>query len=142
MFQSRGPGAPLDLAQSYSFAEARLPDRELESDKAGRVFKVSARGGARAATDSERTAHDHLAENFARTLATTLEQGRNQDKFDALILVAEPKFLGMLRGVLGKQLQKKIIGTLSKDLTAISEFELPQHLGELLDVWTDAMLAM
>ena len=45
-----------------------------------------------------------------------------------LVLVAEPRFLGMLRGELDHVTGSMVSGTLSKDLAHVSIAELPGHL--------------
>ncbi|MBI3558432.1 MAG: host attachment protein [Deltaproteobacteria bacterium] len=142
IFASRGPRAPLQLVRQFDHPIGRLHDRDLESDKPGRLFKPSRSGNSRFATDSERTTHDNLAGDFARELAECLALGRGQNQYDALILVAEPRFLGLLHSVIDAKTRKKIIGSLGKDLSAVSEAELPQHLRAVLEDWSEAMLTM
>lgn len=138
LFRSRGPGAPLDLIMTIPHPEGRALDRELGTDKPGRLFKIGSGGRADVGQDTGGT--DQIANRFASDLAGILEEGRTHQSFDNLILVAEPKFLGKLRNAITHQTMLKVIATLGKDLGNLPERELPRHLGELMDVWQAAML--
>ena len=54
-------------------------------------------------------------------------------RFDRLILVAAPAFLGDLREELPKDLKGKVAGDVASDLTNTPEQDLPAHLKEILD---------
>lgn len=80
------------------------------------------------ATDPQR----HAEYTFARDLADHLEKAANEHRFDRLVLVAAPKALGDLRGLLPKTVQSKIVAEINKDLTNIPTPDLAKHLDEHL----------
>jgi protein required for attachment to host cells len=77
----------------------------------------------------------HLVEEerFARKIVTVLDQAARRQRFDRLVLVAPPKLMGMLRGLLPPNLMDKVGGELTKDLTKIPSHELPEHLEPILN---------
>ncbi|MBI3542335.1 MAG: host attachment protein [Deltaproteobacteria bacterium] len=139
LYTSRGPGARPQLVETIEHAEGRAKDRELVSDRGGRVFKM--RSAARSAAERKVTPHDHVTEQWATELATLCEHGWGRDDFDFLILVAEPRFLGRLKSALGAKVAGRVVATLGKDLPLdLSEAELKAQLGSLIEPWRKALL--
>ncbi len=114
--------------------EARLHERDLVSDRPGRVFDHAApQGGRRGAvahhaTGGERTAHRRTAESFARRIALELQSAHRQGQFDRVVLMADPRFLGMLRQELPEQLERCVVAQVPKDLVHQGEDEVRAHL--------------
>jgi protein required for attachment to host cells len=119
------------------FFGSRAQSREIASDDRGRTFDSAGRGQTGVArgrhameppTDPQRYAEYA----FARDLADHLEKAANQHRFEHLVLVAAPKALGDLRGLLHKTVQSKIVAEVDKDLTNIPTRDLARHLDEYL----------
>jgi protein required for attachment to host cells len=119
-------GHTLQLVAELSHGVGRKKDREINSDRPGRAQDRGGPGGH--AMGAEDSAHDHVALNFAREIATLLCTGRNNQRFGRLVLVAEPRFLGMLRGELDHVTGSMVGATLGKDLAHVSIAALPGHL--------------
>ena len=113
---------------------AHLRDRDIGSDRPGRVFDhapaASGRRGATAhhGTNGERSARKHEAEVFARRVAKLLEEAHREGEFDRLVLVAPPVFLGKLRGVLPESLHAITVAEVAKNLVHQSPLRLLAHL--------------
>ena len=124
----------LQVAGRLSDPLAHLHDRDFKSDRPGRVFDhaplVSGRRGATAhhATGGERRPRKHEAVMFANKIATELEQARRNDRFDHLIVMAEPGFLGVLRQALPDSLKATVIAEVAKDLAQQPESAVRAHL--------------
>lgn len=132
VFASRGPHAALRKVLSIPYPTGRAHTRDLRSDKPGRLFQLGR--CARSSTESVHGSSDHLAEVFALELARVLNDGRNHESYDNLILLAEPRFLGKLRKRLAKATAAKVLATLAKDLGWIEDVDLPRYLkGAVLD---------
>ncbi len=58
---------------------------------------------------------------FAKTIGKFIESGRSQGKFDRLVLVAEPKFLGMVRAALSPRTLATVNGTVDRDYTHLPD---------------------
>lgn len=83
---------------------------------------------SREKTDRNDSHGDLGEQGFARQLVTELETGREQGKFTRLVLVAPPKFLGQLRGELGKPLAACVVKSIDSDYTHMTAAELPEHV--------------
>jgi protein required for attachment to host cells len=71
----------------------------------------------------------HLeAEKFARELVTQLDQGQAANAFESLVLVAPPKFLGLLREHLSTTIRRKITMELAKDYTTLEPREMAERV--------------
>jgi protein required for attachment to host cells len=129
--------APLRLAGQLTDPKARLRDRDLNSDRPGRVFDHAAspnqRRGATGhhSTGDERGAHRHEAELFARQIARELDNGRREHRFDRLVLMAGPPFLGLLRRELPDAVSALVVGEVAKDLLHGPESAVREHLDNL-----------
>lgn len=104
------------LAEQEAFvhAEAHLSNRDLVSDSAGKSRDPHG------SLDPATSAKEHEALNFAKLLAKHLKDLHNQQHFEELILVAPPKFLGLLRKELPKPLDQLVERCVHKDLTTAS----------------------
>ena len=131
LFQSTRAGTQLELLRDIPHLVGRLQDKDLGSDRPGRLFS-NASHGTRSSTDSENTAHDHQAEVFAGELARILDKGRTLNEYDDLVLVAEPRFLGKLQASLTRLTAGKVSRRIEKELTKISDHELKLRLEDLL----------
>lgn len=105
--------------------EGRQQDRELQTDAEPRF---SGRPGGGPASDREtQGAVEHSARVFAREVGRYLDKARNEHRFDELVLVAPPKFLGTLRKELGKEVEKMVAEELPKDLSWFSARDLEAY---------------
>jgi len=127
-------GTPMQIAGRITDADARLHNRDLKSDRPGRVFDRAAGPGARRgtvghhATGGENTPRKHAAVLFARRIAAELERARRDKKFDRLIVMAGPPFLGVLRAALPAALRKVTVAEVGKDLVHQTESVVRAHL--------------
>ncbi|ULU27207.1 host attachment protein [Dyella terrae] len=70
--------------------------------------------------------------NFALELSRFLLKGRNEGRFDALILIAAPAFLGSLRDRLDDQIRDRILLEVAKNLVHLDAFGVRGYLPERL----------
>lgn len=114
-------GASMRLVATLENPSAHLHDRDLKSDRPGRVFDRAppARGRRGAvghhATGGERKPRRQLATGFARSIATAAATNRRDSGFDRLVLVAGPRFLGQLRRALPAGLRMRVAAEVAKD---------------------------
>jgi protein required for attachment to host cells len=66
----------------------------------------------------------HQAELFARDIASYLQRCHQEGRFDQLCLVISPKFLGVLRKLLGPEVAAKVKLELDKDYTGFAGKDL------------------
>lgn len=129
IFEHTGPNA-LRLIEDIAHEDGRKKSSELESDTPGMSF--SRQGPGRHPMPKAETAHHHVAMSFARELAGKLDAGRKGNRFEGIVLVAEPRFLGMLREALDGQTAGRVAASVSKDLAHAAAHELPAYLKDVL----------
>lgn len=113
---------------------AHLHDRDLKSDRPGRVFDHAARAGerrgrtSRHGTGGERSPRKHEAAQFARRVAEQLQGAYRDAAFERLVLIAPPSFIGQLRQALPQTLASVVAAEVGKDLVHAPPGELRSHL--------------
>lgn len=111
--------------------EGRLKDHELVTDRPGRSHEsASAR---RSAMGTDYQPSRAVAEGFARHLAATLSRARSEHAYERLVLVAEPRFLGLLRGALDPQTAATVVGSVPKELSLAPPAEIDARLARLIE---------
>lgn len=132
ILENHGPGKGLVPLPSEEMHKAPRPTREINTDRPGRSHDRV--GPGRHAMESPSDAHREEKRRFADLLGEHLNEAVLKHRYDRLILVAPPKMLGDLRQSLSKEAAAKIDGELTKDLTKVSDHDLPDHLGEVIAV--------
>jgi len=134
VFENRGPGKGLEFVETIEHPEGRLRDRDIDTDRPGRSFRKDSGDPRRAAMSRGEGPHDRAIADFARALADKLQRGRVENQYERLVLVAPPRFLGLLRASLDGPTAQLVVGSIDKDLAARKESELIKHLGEVIAV--------
>ncbi len=129
LYEQERPGGDLSRVQEIPHPEGRLTNREIASDKSGRLFDSFHN---RHTTGKTPTPKEQIAIEFARHLADVLQRGRTANSFEHLVLVADPHFLGQLRAALDMHTSKLVSASLDKDLTEVAERDMLDHLQRLL----------
>lgn len=75
-------------------------------------------------------AQEHATDLFAKRVCDYLDKARNDHRYDKLVLVAPPKFLGTLRRSLDKEVAKRVVGEMPKDLSWLKERELERYFSK------------
>jgi protein required for attachment to host cells len=124
---SEGRGKPLTEVPGAEYQTALLPDRELQSDRPGRVHESAS--AVRHAIERD-SLHRREKERFACYLANVLEEKFANHEFDRLVIAAAPEVLGIIRAELSHKLQGVILGEIAKDFTKVPNNEVRDHLGD------------
>jgi protein required for attachment to host cells/ribosome-associated translation inhibitor RaiA len=103
--------------------EGKLKEIELTADRPGRVTS-SAASGRRHALSAGLSAHEQSAQEFAKRIALILRKARTEHALTELVLVAEPKFLGVLRAHLPKAVLGLITHEFAKEYPLMSDADL------------------
>jgi protein required for attachment to host cells len=126
--ESGTPGLKPALGQE--FIGTNLPSRQIGSDRPGRSFDSA--GSGRHAMEPPTDPHRHAERVFAQEVAGILEDARQRNEFQHLIVIAPPKALGDLRAEFSAALRDRVTAELHKDLTKVPVHDLPSHLAEVL----------
>ena len=132
LFENQGPGRGLTKVQEFNHPEGRLKDQDLVSDDKGRVHDRMGQGSHK--EEPRESPSNHEDRNFAHDLAKKLKLGLDEHRFARLFIVAEPRFLGDLKGALDKKTVSVLEGTLGKDLLHVEDGDIPGHLDNLLQL--------
>jgi protein required for attachment to host cells len=110
---------PWTVVEDLSHPAGRARSRELVDDKAGRMGPGSQPRTDPASTEEAR---------FAHRLGGLLERGFDDHRYGDLVLVAPPRFLGLLRTSLTAPVARRVTTTVDKDLTRTDPRELRDRL--------------
>jgi len=127
IFTLHVPDKTPELVEEFDNPQGRAHNRDLVTDGNGRYFGKGERTQGHTAPPAE-SAVEHEVELFAKRIAAHLEQARVQQRFDALRLVAAPKFLGLLRQNLSKEVEKLVDDSLAKDVAWFDDNALAEYL--------------
>lgn len=130
-FEHTRPGKGLVQLSEVEFEDGRRHAGELNEDRSGRSSDRAGNGHGFETHDDTR---HHAVGLFAKQLAQDLARDFHLGEFDQLVLVAPPRFLGVLRGALSSKLERAVIGTVCKDLPRADDAELRKHLAGLVAV--------
>lgn len=122
----------LEPVEELTDAAAHAKGQDLRRDATGRRAGMAA-GGALGtqghATASAGEDVRHLeAEGFARRVAAYLETAWQRGRYDELRIVAAPRFLGLVRKSLHKEVAKRVQESLDKDLVHMVDGEIAARL--------------
>lgn len=113
----------------FEHPESRQKAQDAESDSPGRV---QLRGAARSALEPHVDRVHLTAQDFGAELIEQLNVASREGRFDRLVVVAPPLFLGTLRGMYTPQLNPKVVLEVPKDLTGVTDHELQSRLTEIV----------
>lgn len=117
-----------DIVEAIDHPAGRARTIDLVGDKPGRV-QQSGHSATRPGMEPQTDPSDVVAERFARRLGGMLEDGRNENRFSRLVLVAPPRFLGLLRKELeATPVAEHVAASIDKDYTRFDLRELEERL--------------
>jgi len=121
---------PLVEVKSLASSEASMLEQDLVSDKPGRSSDSSGVGRHSVGEKSEHK--EQYAIRFAKEVSDDLDKNLRSGAFKKLIVIAAPRFLGLLR----KELSQAVSGVVSlevdKDLTMMEPKDIREHLPQYL----------
>ena len=126
LFESDWPGKSMRRLQDISHSKGRLQNKDINTDKPGRSFDSMGQG--RHSMGSDQDPIDHVAQQYASELAELLNKGRLSNAYEKLVLIAEPKFLGILRAALDKNTALLVVQSINKELLDVKEEDLEKYL--------------
>ncbi|MFS8978686.1 host attachment protein [Cupriavidus necator] len=136
---SHGDGAPLTMVEEITDAAAHADRADLRRDAYGRRGHASMQGDAGRpgahqsgpSTVTSSAGEDELhqeAQLFAHRVSDYLADARNKQRFEELVLIAAPRFLGLLRKTLPSAVSDTVTKEIDKDFAHVPENGLHQRL--------------
>jgi protein required for attachment to host cells len=121
-YDARGFARRLEFTGALTNPAAHLRDQDLTSDRPGRIFSSSGATGRRRgattrhATGGEHAPRRHATHLFARRVGAELDRIRRVGRFERIVLVAAPAFLGELRATMPAAVRPYVTATVAKDI--------------------------
>jgi protein required for attachment to host cells len=123
LFANHGPKKGLQFIKELVHPESREKTSNLVSDRSG-SHTGTGHGAFVQATDPKH----HEAERFAQEVSRELDDGRINNAYDRLILVASAPFMGLVNSRLPEPVRSKISEIIDKDYTRLPVKDLAGHL--------------
>lgn len=117
--------AQLTLVKEISHPDNKLKNGDLTSDKEGH-YKATQAG--RGAYSPHTDAKEVEIINFSKEIAQDLNQRRNENELERLILIAPPHMYGLISQHLNKHVMSLVSNHIQKDLIHLKEHELLDFL--------------
>ena len=124
-FRNEGDGDFPNLIVERKDGHADLKDREIKSDEPGRAF--ASVGGGRSAYE-EADFHQLEEDRFAARTAGMLNERALRGDYEALVVVAPARTLGELRKHYHKEVEKRLVAEVPKDLVNVPVAEIEKVL--------------
>ena len=118
---------PLTEIDAFVHPEARLHEKDLTSDYPGLSLDGKWSGSAHAMGTDE-SPKEQQALVFSKTIVDYLETNRKRHRFDYLVLMAAPGFLGLMRSRLSDNLKDIIIQEVNNNLVKSKPEGLKRYL--------------
>jgi protein required for attachment to host cells len=114
-FRNLGDENQIDLRTEAHEARKERKDRDLRTDAPGTVKQSAGFGRS---TYEETDFHQQEEDRWIKDAAEELKARVLRNDFEALAIVAPPKALGVLKKCLHKEVQKRIVCTVNKEMSA------------------------
>ncbi len=112
--RNKGDAGIIDLRTEAHDERDDAPDRDMKTDASG---SQSPRVGYGRDTMEETDFHQQAEDRWVKDAAEELKRRALRNDFDALVVVAPPKALGVLRKQLHKEVERRIVLTINKEMT-------------------------
>jgi len=118
-FRNEGDEQQIDLRTEAHDEREDSKDRDLRTDAPGTAAAAGSSGGAdvHRPAYSETDFHQQEEDRWIKEAAEELKKRALRNDFDALAIVAPPKALGVLRKELHKEVEKRIVCTVNKEMS-------------------------
>jgi|SRR5699024_10977235 len=126
ILENTPPGYHLQQVHSLDHPESRMYAHQLRTGGKGEVMDSA--GSGQRQSDPQTSQMEKHAERFAKELADFLRQQRDKEAFSHLILIAEPKVLGRLRGQLDSRTLQLVSHSIDKNWTQHGTRQIEQLL--------------
>jgi protein required for attachment to host cells len=113
-FRNHGDEGQIDLRTEAHDARQDRQDREIKSDAPGTVQQSFGYGRS---TYEEPDFQQQEEDRWIKDAADELKDRVLRNDFEALAIVAPPKALGVLRKYLHKEVEKRLICTVNKEMS-------------------------
>ncbi len=115
----------VQFLMKFENPRGRLRPQQINADKPG-IFSNLVSHGTRLVKPQSPT--ERIAQEFAKKVSVFLEEALQKRRFDDLVLIADPHFMGRVRSSLSKELRRCITKEIIKDLGAVTTEEIKNRV--------------
>ena len=117
-FRNQGDENQIDLRTEAHDAREERKDRDLRTDAPGNAAVLKSSGGAEyRPAYSETDFHQQGEDRWIEDAAEELKRRALRGDFEALAIVAPPRALGHLRKCLHKEVERRVVCTVNKEMS-------------------------
>ena len=113
-FRNRGDEDQIDLRTEAHDEREDRKDSEIKTDAPGGIHQSAGYGRS---TYEEADFHQQEEDRWIKDAAEELKDRALRNDYDALAIVAPPKALGVLRKCLHKEVEKRLVFTINKEMS-------------------------
>lgn len=118
LFRNHGDENQIDLRTEAHDEREDRKDRDIKSDAPGTAAtRASSGGGDYRPAMSETDFHQQEEDRWIKEAAEELNRRALRNDYDALAIIAPPKALGVLRKELHKEVERRIVCTINKEMS-------------------------
>jgi protein required for attachment to host cells len=114
LFRNQGDEDQIDLRTEAHDQREERKDSEIKTDAPGGIHQSAGYGRS---TYEETDFHQQEEDRWIKDAADELKRRALRNDFEALAIVAPPKALGVLKKCLHKEVQRRIICTVNKEMS-------------------------
>ena len=112
--------------ETHEHPESRAKAHDLVSGDRGATHGFEGSNKSRLERHTE--PHRATVDAFSREIADMLSQARIEHRFERLVMVAPPAFLGHLRSHLDRDTARTVVASLPSDWSQVPRHELPERI--------------
>ena len=116
-FRNHGDANQIDLRTETHDERQDRKDRDIKTDAPGTAAAGATGADTHRPAYSETDFHQQEEDLWVKDAAEELKKRALRNDFDALAIVAPPKALGVLRKELHKEVEKRIVCTINKEMS-------------------------
>ena len=113
-FRNQGDEGQIDLRTEAHDKREDRKDSEIKTDSPGSIHQSAGYGRS---IYEEADFHQQEEDRWIKDAADELRDRALRNDFDALAIVAPPKALGVLRKCLHKEVEKRVLCTINKEMS-------------------------
>ena len=113
-FRNHGDAGQIDLRTEAHDEREDRKDSEIKTDSPGAIHQSAGYGRS---TYEETDFHQQEEDRWIKEAADELNKRALRNDFDALAIIAPPKALGVLRKCLHKEVEKRVVCTINKEMS-------------------------
>lgn len=128
IFEIHGAQDHLREVEDFVNPAGRAREDEIRSDNLGRFYGKGGAGNQAHTAEPNTDPVEHETELFSKQVSEFLDKARAEHRYDKLCVIAFPKFLGMMRQNLSKEVRQMVEDEVPKDISWQDAHEIEDYV--------------